>query len=904
MDDKYCREQGIDLYSILTSCETKVKELTNGSVIEIFSYCQKKNVNVEEIIKILSKITSTSNTAVKPCLAKIYRVIKVSKEKRRTYPEEYNRKVFSSPTETISSGNVSSEKISNPDTEKAKIESLERKLEERREMVKEFRLENKMLKRKLDRREHSVEQKAEKKARKVIVKEKVNIERMKTSMKSVLERQKATLTRQEVGMRTLKRKIGQKDLILTSKASEAQKLKRQIKDLQKSKCDLEIKNRSQREQIGELEDRIVDQDREKNELYESVRYLETLINDNETIDLKEPMKNIYSNNLVECVLNLTDLKVATKNVGPVIKEAAKLFGKGVTNIPTRQSVDRIVDRKISQTHKHVGQEAAPSKNTTLYTDETRKYGHTYESYIITDDKSNSYLLGLREMINKSRVSTADTFKQILEDISDQCNEKGDFGVGHDLLANIKNTMSDRASTEKAFNNLLTAYRKECLPHIIDNYNELSDEQQNLCGRLNSFFCGLHLLVAVADVCESSITQFERGYQTEDAGSATDEHLKRYHRAESGTLRLLRTCSKVCAVGEDEKSGASLEWKTFLGQQRKKNLIMRFRHNRFNMIFMIGGAVFYHAGDLEIFLDNVHGKSNDLLKAVSLHIKVDLYKAGAKSLGLISKFITSRLWHLIEEPGHILDMNNHFKSLVDFLDQAANDATKLGNFITGQETPFQIDIDETDYVRAKLVEQNTVDTIVLPLLQNIFIAIKELLERMIPEHLPGGKFWNPSDALLEETKSAKKHNKLPEFVFGQLDHLISYRPNASLLANEACIMYSFNKTAEWLRNLPEDEKNKYLDASRQEGRKVREAFKERTKIIQEKRLEQQRKKQEELKRKERDRIRKAEKYTNDVCFYGLWQSPTQVEEGIAALKGSKTEIESALKSQLLFRKKMY
>ena len=58
--------------------------------------------------------------------------------------------------------------------------------------------------------------------------------------------------------------------------------------------------------------------------------------------------------------------------------------------------------------------------------------------------------------------------------------------------------------------------------------------------------------------------------------------------------------------------------------------------------MICCAVFYHAADLEILIDNVDGKSNDSLKAVSLYIKVNLYKAGAKSLGLISKLITSPL----------------------------------------------------------------------------------------------------------------------------------------------------------------------------------------------------------------------------------------------------------------------
>lgn len=42
-----------------------------------------------------------------------------------------------------------------------------------------------------------------------------------------------------------------------------------------------------------------------------------------------------------------------------------------------------------------------------------------------------------------------------------------------------------------------------------------------------------------------------------------------------------------------------------------------------MMFMIDGAVFFHATALEDFIDNIHGKTNDLLKAVSLNIKEDL-----------------------------------------------------------------------------------------------------------------------------------------------------------------------------------------------------------------------------------------------------------------------------------------
>lgn len=119
-----------------------------------------------------------------------------------------------------------------------------------------------------------------------------------------------------------------------------------------------------------------------------------------------------------------------------------------------------------------------------------------------------------------------------------------------------------------------------MPNVIDCYDQMSEEQQMLCGNMNNFFCGLHLLVGMADVCEGLLLKFERNHTTEDIGSAIEPRLKRYHKSESGTLRLLRTCSKVCAVGEDEKSGASMHWSTYLGSKIQKNLIVRFRHNIF------------------------------------------------------------------------------------------------------------------------------------------------------------------------------------------------------------------------------------------------------------------------------------------------------------------------------------
>lgn len=97
---------------------------------------------------------------------------------------------------------------------------------------------------------------------------------------------------------------------------------------------------------------------------------------------------------------------------------------------------------------------------------------------------------------------------------------------------------------------------------------------------------------MVDVAEESLKKFQRNFlDGKLIGSAAVPELKMYHRQESGTLRLLRTSSKAFAVGEGEKNGVSLFWKTYLNEKKEKNLIQRFKQNRFNLIFLLGQAVF-------------------------------------------------------------------------------------------------------------------------------------------------------------------------------------------------------------------------------------------------------------------------------------------------------------------------
>jgi hypothetical protein len=180
--------------------------------------------------------------------------------------------------------------------------------------------------------------------------------------------------------------------------------------------------------------------------------------------------------------------------------------------------------------------------------------------------------------------------------------------------------------------LLEQFRNDILPDVIDNWNELNEKQKTLCSKMNNFFCGLHLLIGLADSCEESLKKFERLFMDgKDIGSAIQPELKRYHKYESGILRLIRTACKCFAIGEDEKNGVSSYWKTFLNEKSEKNRFIRFKHNRFNLVFVLGYAVYYHHEDISIFLDTVHGTTNDLLMAVSLDIKEKLFLAGANTI---------------------------------------------------------------------------------------------------------------------------------------------------------------------------------------------------------------------------------------------------------------------------------
>lgn len=330
----------------------------------------------------------------------------------------------------------------------------------------------------------------------------------------------------------------------------------------------------------------------------------------------------------------------------------------------------------------------------MYSDETNKFGKTYNTFLISDEDKNVYCLGLRDMCNKSSHTTLETFKEILSDISEVCNENIDNTIGDKILCNLQNFMSDRAKTNIAFTDLLVDYRKEIMPQILKSWDDLDFEQQDACCRVNNFFCGLHLLVNFAESSSSVLKNYESMCEKIDSSESFKDFYSldfeenddvNISKLDGHVITFLRFCAKCFGKGVDERNGCYADFCTYCRDKKERNSFISFRGNRFNVIFLMAEFAFFHKNHVLDFLDNVHGATNFVQKATLQLCKSNVVIAECKVLGLISKLITAPLWRVIERNKHVLDMNNYYELLLDFLKEQGQCAFV---FINADKYPFE------------------------------------------------------------------------------------------------------------------------------------------------------------------------------------------------------------------------
>ena len=612
-----------------------------------------------------------------------------------------------------------------------------------------------------------------------------------------------------------------------------------------------------------------------------------------TIRTKKGQK--FVDGVRQCCIELLSMNVATTQVEPVIRSVLlNVAGIEVGALPKSSTLSNVLTEMKCLAYEQLSDELITENNITLHSDGTSKFGQHFGSYQLSTE-SSMYSLGLCEMLTGSAEVTLHTFRQIIDDLSLVSGKKGADAV----VAKIKNTMSDRHIVQKNFNTLLEDYRADVLPFIVQDWDKLSTTEQEHMSSLNNFFCGMHVLVGMADATSSTLIQWEHTHFDAPVGAAAS--VITASKSEAGTVRLVRTtCKAMCRHGS-EQAGVYQPFTAFLRSNMiGKNPLASFRGNRFNILFYDAGVVYYLAPLISKFLTDVWQTPNNLLRAVLADIKVPEFLAGCKALGLINKIVTGPLWRVIESKDvSILDMNSRYRRLLECFEKWSKDASEI---VSGEAVLFRDFSPVPDMIFDSLAKPSDLDATVQEILQVVFSSLAVLVSRLLEDHLPGGVLDKPNQQLVEETKSVPNSNTISERDFAKLDRLLREKPNATTLALEGIILFSNNKTARWLREKSTEDREILFAKARKIGPEFKSLYKLRRKQLLEDRAKVLREKQVALQKLQEKKFREKEKLTEEIMMYGLWQSETQVTSALEKLK-STTEKLKALKCQLDFRKKV-
>ncbi len=213
-----------------------------------------------------------------------------------------------------------------------------------------------------------------------------------------------------------------------------------------------------------------------------------------------------------------------------------------------------------------------------------------------------------------------------------------------IAAKIKNTVSDQASVNRRCVTLLSEWRARALPHVVDNWDNLTTVQQERYVNINYFFCGLHFLVGLSEQANKTLSVWEGlVHAGEKVGAPTVPG--EYNKAgEAGTTRMVRTVCKAVQDRGCEKAGKPVQFRDFLQTQGqvKDVSLASFKCNSFNVLFHNSAGVYYLLDDLLCFSEE-HQADNKLLTAVHADLNVSSHQAGARALSLVSKMVTGPIW---------------------------------------------------------------------------------------------------------------------------------------------------------------------------------------------------------------------------------------------------------------------
>ena len=470
-----------------------------------------------------------------------------------------------------------------------------------------------------------------------------------------------------------------------------------------------------------------------------------------------------------------------------------------------------------------------SETLTLKYDGTTKKGLTLMEVELATE-TETLLCGARQQVGGTAEETVDTIKEVIEDI-ESISIPTTSSNGH-IQTKIKNTMSDRCKTNACIEKKLD----EQMDHDIYHWK-----------------CSVHPLDTIAKDSNKTI---KNSYE-KDILRPVDLFVPQY---ESITLGIIKGVSKIWSfakVGLQQEVNA--HFLDVASEVERSSFYERFVGNPFHIYFHDAGLTYAYRDQYLDYIQNVHGGKDGLIWALGRALSNGHYNSSLRALGIMGKRCTGPWMKYSEDPTlHILDMNKMYNDAVISLTSWSTDASSL---ISGSSTAT---VFPAMQVESRGDEE---DKKTIAILQELSVTILDVIKRQCADQLPGGKFSDPPQEVIDAAKYVGTNNMSGERRFATIDADSRNTPNAAVGSMETKCMTKSNKTFEWLSKKSNEEKMARLSLAKKDGRKLVMKDKERKKAIAVKVLEKIRAKRKALKETEETSREKIEFLIQEILDSG-------------------------------------
>ena len=364
------------------------------------------------------------------------------------------------------------------------------------------------------------------------------------------------------------------------------------------------------------------------------------------------------------------MNISIDNCEKIVRSVLKRLGDlDVGRLPKKSAASVMMVEGRMFALMQAGEAISESEHNVLHLDGTKlKFEEIGSFQVVTD--SGSYTFGIEDIISGEAKTYFDTFRELLTEAAtmlvapQDCDHKVNT-----LVSSIKNVMTDRCATNASFVDELKTWRNEVLPLVIENYNDLPDSEKEKLTHVNHLFCSIHVIHNLGIYAEGAVKDWEK------IAAVLSQH-GGFQTSNSRTYDILYEISKLCSYTHgNQRNGKASEWRAYLEKHNTNNHIISFLHHRFNVYFVLGGAVYFRRHQIKEFLATLN-TDNFLHTSILSDIDNKLYVAAFRALAIFNKLITGPIYRKIEEKGHIFELNKMWLELKILLERCSQNSTPL------------------------------------------------------------------------------------------------------------------------------------------------------------------------------------------------------------------------------------